>query len=214
MRLDRLIQTLLPHDEKFYQFFEESAENIIAAAGLLKELAHARPSEREAIVERIHDIEHRGDMITHKIFGELNATFVTPFDREDIQHLTSELDDILDFIDGAASRIHLYKIQDCTPDMIMLMEILEKSVKGVRRGVSLLRDFRKSDELLEILRSVNDDENKADAVFEHAVANLFEFEKDPINLIKLKEIYVVLETATDACEDAANVMETLLIKHG
>jgi uncharacterized protein len=214
MRLDRLIQTLLPHDEKFYQFFEESAENIIEAAGLLKVLAHARPADRGAIVEKIHEVEHRGDNITHKIFGELNATFVTPFDREDIQHLTSELDDILDFIDGAASRIHLYKIAECTPEMVKLMEILEKSVKEIRRGVSLLRDFRNSDELLSILRAVNDDENAADAVFERAVANLFENEKDPINVIKMKEVYVVLETATDACEDAANVMETLLIKHG
>ncbi len=214
MRLDRLIQTLLPHDEKFYTFFEESAQNIVNAVELLRNLASAPPEARESIVDKIHEAEHAGDMITHKIFGELNATFVTPFDREDIQHLTAELDDILDYIDGTASRLFLYKIPECTADMITLVGILQASVQKIRRGVSLLRDFRHSEELLEILRSVNDDENKADAVFEHAVANLFEFEKDPIRVIKLKEIYVVLETATDACEDAANVMETLLIKHG
>jgi uncharacterized protein Yka (UPF0111/DUF47 family) len=143
----------------------------------------------------------------------LNATFVTPFDREDIHTLASALDDVMDFIDGTASRFVLYKVSSCPPDMIALMGILEKSIVELRKGISLLRDFRKADQLQKILEKINDYENQADDVFEHAVADLFENEKNPIQIIVMKEIYVSLETATDACEDAANVMESLLIKH-
>src|SRR5712692_9327045 len=104
MKLDRFIQILLPHDEKFYTFFEESAQNLVKAGELLVELSRAEPSAREAIVERMHDLEHEGDSITHKIFAELSATFVTPFDREDIHSLASALDDIMDKMDGTVSR--------------------------------------------------------------------------------------------------------------
>ncbi len=214
MRLDRLIQVLLPHDEKFYSFFEESAQNLVDSANLLQDLHRSSKSNHTEIARKIHDHEHNGDSVTHKIFAELNATFVTPFDREDIHTLASALDDVMDFIDGTASRFVLYKVSSCPPDMIALMGILEKSIIELRKGISLLRDFRKADDLYKILEKVNDYENQADDVFEHAVADLFENERDPIQIIKMKEIYVSLETATDACEDAANVMESLLIKHG
>jgi predicted phosphate transport protein (TIGR00153 family) len=214
MRLDRLIQVLLPHDEKFYTFFEESSQNLVAAADLLMQLGRCSPAEREGIVNRMHEYEHQGDTVTHKIFAELSATFVTPFDREDIHSLASALDDIMDYIDGSAARFVLYKLRDCPKELASLMEILKRSVMELHRGVSLLRDFRKADEIKKILEKINEYENEADSVFEGAIADLFEHEKDPIQIIKLKEIYVGLETATDKCEDAANVIETLLIKHG
>ncbi|MBI5020740.1 MAG: DUF47 family protein [Ignavibacteriales bacterium] len=214
MRLDRLIQVLLPHDEKFYAFFEESAQNLVDASKKLHELQTCSPSEHQRIMDEIHDFEHRGDAVTHKIYAELNATFVTPFDREDIHLLASALDDVMDLIDGTASRFVLYKVSKCTSAMKNLMEILYNSILELQKGISLLRDFRKADELQKILRKVNEFENQADSVFDRAIADLFENEKDPVQIIKLKEIYVVLETATDACEDAANVMEGLLIKHG
>jgi predicted phosphate transport protein (TIGR00153 family) len=213
MKLDRLIQILLPHDEKFYQFFEESASNLVKAAELFTGLFEGSVSDHEAVVVKMHDLEHHGDSVTHKIFGELNATFVTPFDREDIHSLASALDDIMDCIDGSASRFVLYKIEECPVHIRELLQILYKSVVELRRGVVLLRDFRKSAELQKILESINEYENIADDIFEEAIAELFEWEKDAIKIIKLKEIYVALETATDKCEDAANVLETLLIKH-
>lgn len=213
MKLDRLIQILLPHDEKFYQFFEESASNLIKAAELFDGLFEGSVADHEKIVDKMHELEHHGDSVTHKIFAELNATFVTPFDREDIHLLASVLDDVMDCIDGSASRFVLYKIEDCPAYMRTLAKILEESVIELRRGVALLRDFRKSKELQEVLESVNEYENKADDIFEAAIADLFDHEKDAIRIIKLKEIYVGLETATDKCEDAANVLETLLIKH-
>ena len=213
MKLDRFIQILLPHDEKFYTFFEESAQNLVDAAQLLVEFSRSAPSARESIVERMHELEHQGDSVTHKIFAELSSTFVTPFDREDIHTLASALDDVMDYIDGTASRFVLYKIEKFPEPMLTLIAVLLKSVVELKRGVSLLRDFRRSDELQQVLELVNKSENDADAIFEQAVAALFEYEKNPVQIIKLKEIYVALETATDKCEDAANVLETLLIKH-
>lgn len=213
MRLDRLIQVLLPHDQKFYAFFEESAKNLVDAAELLPSLSRGTRADHEAIVNRIHHFEHQGDIITHNIFNELNATFVTPFDREDIHTLASALDDIMDYIDGSSARFVLYKIEQCPERMVLLMEILKKSVAELQKGVSLLRDFRRSGELQKVLEKINEYENEADATFESAIAELFDHEQNAIKIIKLKEIYVALETATDKCEDAANVMETLLIKH-
>jgi len=214
MRLDHLIQILLPHDEKFYTFFEESAQNLVNAATILPDLLRAKDIDRDLVLNKIHDLEHGGDSVTHKIYGELNSTFVTPFDREDIHLLASALDDIMDYIDGCASRFVLYKIREGPPTMLKLVEIMQKQVLELRRGVSMLRDFRDAAPLQKVLETVNEYENDADTVFEHAIAELFEREKDAIQIMKLKEIYVMLETATDKCEDAANVMESLLIKHG
>ena len=214
MRLDRLIQVLLPHDEKFYTFFEESAKNLVDAAHILPELFRAQGLDRELVMNKIHDLEHHGDTVTHQIYAELNSTFVTPFDREDIHLLASALDDVMDLIDGSSSRFVLYKVRECPPDMMRMIETLQRQVAELQRGVFLLRDFRQTEALQRILEKVNEYENEADAIFEHAIANLFELEKDPIQIIKLKEIYVGLETATDMCEDAANVLESLLIKHG
>lgn len=213
MKLDHLIQILLPHDEKFYTFFEESAQNLVDASKILRELRSGSAEQHEGTARLIHELEHRGDNVTHKIFAELNATFVTPFDREDIHILASALDDIMDYIDGSASRFFLYKVKSCPPEMARLIDILDGSVNELQKGVKLLRDFRKSAELQKILERVNEYENEADTVFQGAIAALFEDEKDAIQIIKLKEIYVGLETATDKCEDAANVMESLLIKH-
>ncbi|HUN65659.1 MAG TPA: DUF47 family protein [Bacteroidota bacterium] len=213
MRLDRLIQILLPHDEKFYQFFEESAKNLVKGADLFTSLFEGTPEDHEKVIQRMHELEHFGDAVTHKIFAELSATFVTPFDREDIHLLASALDDVMDYIDGSAARFQLYKLDRCPEAMRALVGILQKEVAELERGVFLLRDFRRSAELQKVLERINEFENEADDVFAKAIADLFEEERDAIKIIKLKEIYVGLETATDKCEDAANVLETLLIKH-
>lgn len=213
MRFDRFIQGLLPKDERFFSFFEESSQNLVDAAEVLQRLAMAKPKDRERLVMKMKDLEHKGDSITHKIFAEMNGTFVTPFDREDIHVLAAALDDVMDYMDGSASRVTLYKIRKCPQQMVKLIDILHQSILELHLGVSLLRDSRKHDQLQKVLEKVNEYENEADAVFELAIAQLFEREKDPINVIKLKEIYVGLETATDKCEDAANVLEAILIKH-
>jgi hypothetical protein len=213
MRFDRFIRVLLPKDDRFFSFFEESSDNLIDAAEVLKKIAAAKPDERDQLVVKMKDLEHKGDSITHKIFAEMNGTFVTPFDREDIHVLAAALDDVMDYMDGSASRFTLYRIRECPKRMTELIDILHQSILELHRGVCLLHDLHKHDQLQKVLEKVNTYENDADAVFELAIAELFERETDPINVIKLKEIYVGLETATDKCEDAANVLEAILIKH-
>lgn len=214
MRLDKIIQRLLPHDESFYKFFEEASQNLVNAAALLKDLSLAKEGlDREKLVMQIKELEHHGDNLTHKIFSELNSTFVTPFDREDIHQLTSALDDVLDHMDGTASRISLYKIKKYPESMLRLVDVLQLSITELHRGVGMLRDLNKTNELQRVFQKINEYENNADAIFENGVADLFDREKDAVQIIKLKEILVGLETATDKCEDAANVLEGIYIKH-
>ena len=213
MRFDNLLQILLPQDKKFFDLFEQSAKNLKAAGELLMMLPEATPSQREVMLQQMAELEHKGDEITHSIFAELSATFVTPFDREDIHVFASAMDDILDYIHGCSKRFVLYKVNVCPAQMTDLIVILQKSINELVNAVPLLRDLQKTVELKSILEIVNRYENDADDVFESAIADLFDNEKDAIRLIKLKELYVALETATDKCEDVANIMETILIKH-
>jgi uncharacterized protein len=213
MRLDRILQVFLPHDEHFFGLFEESAQNITLATGALQLLPAVHGEEREKLIERINEYEHEGDRITHRIFSELSSTFVTPFDPEDIHVLASALDDILDNIDGSAQRFLLYKIKECPPDMQRLIQALHASVIELQRGIHMLRKLHKPDDMRAVIRKVNEYEDQADTIFDHAIADLFDNLTDPIEIFKLKEIFVALETATDMCEDAANVLETILIKH-
>lgn len=213
MGFDRFIQALLPHDKKFYALFERSAALLLEASDALCEIPTATPVQREQVVRKIQELEHRADDVAHAIFDELNAAFVTPFDREDVHSLASALDEIMDFIHGSSNRFMLYKIVECPTQMGQLIEILHSSVVELKKGVSLLADMRDAAPLMQIVQLVNKYENDADSVFERAIAELFENEKDAIRIIKLKEIYVSLETATDMCEDAANVLESIIIKH-
>ena len=214
MKIDQLIRKLLPKDEKFYQLLEESTANLVKGGEALNMLPKCKTQEdREKTASVIKEIEHQGDSITHRIFNELNSTFVTPIDREDIHLLASALDDVLDHIDGVTARFNLYKVQAVPENMVHLIEVLNKSIVELSNGVHHLRNLNDMKSLGEIIKKVNDYENEADTIFDQAIADLFEKEKDPITIIKLKEIFVGLETATDKCEDAANVLEGLLIKH-
>jgi uncharacterized protein len=214
MKIDQFIKKFLPHDDNFYVLLEESAQNLVKAGVELKKLPLCKKqSQREEIARRIKDIEHDGDLITHNIFSELNSTFVTPLDREDIHELTSALDDVLDHIDGCAHRFAMYKITRVPKAFSQLIDVLLLSIDELKNGVHLLRNLNKTDLLQDSFKMVNEYENQADEIFDQAVADLFAKEKNAIQIIKLKEILVGLETATDKCEDAANVLEGILIKH-
>ncbi len=214
MWFDKILHTLLPTDEKFYKLLEESTRNLLSASEMLRTFTGKKSaSERDKLSVQIHALEHIGDDVTHKIYSELNSTFVTPFDREDIHALGSSIDDVLDEIDGSVGRIVLYKIKDLPSSVVKLVDVLHLSIEELHRGVHLLRNIHKTDELQKVLRKVNEYENEADSIFERAVADLFHHEKNPVQIIKLKEVLVGLETATDKCEDAANVLEGILIKH-
>jgi predicted phosphate transport protein (TIGR00153 family) len=214
MKLDQIIKKLLPHDDNFYVLLEESAQNLIRAGEAIKSLPQCKTQkQREDVAKRIKDIEHDGDLITHKIFSELNSTFVTPLDREDIHELASALDDVLDHMDGCAHRFAMYKISRVPKAMSQLIDVLVLSIEELKNAVHLMRNLNETEQFQCSFQKVNEYENLADDLFDRAVADLFEKEKNPVQIIKLKEIFVGLETATDKCEDAANVLEGILIKH-
>jgi len=215
MKIDGILHALLPKDDSFFLLFERDAENLLNAAAVFKDLMTNRISkeERAQKIRKIEEIEHRGDEFTHQIFKALGTTFITPFDREDIHTLASKLDDILDYIQGAANRIILYRVDDISPEAERLAELVYEGVVELHKAIGLLRDLRKADVINESLVRINSMENEADDLFERAIASLFDSCKDPIQLIKVKELLVSLETATDQCEDAANAIESILVKH-
>jgi len=215
MKIDAILHALLPKDDSFFLLFERDAENLLSAAVVFKDLMTNRISkeERAQKIRKIEEIEHRGDEFTHQIFKALGKTFITPFDREDIHTLASKLDDILDYIQGAANRIILYRVDNISPEAERLAQLVYEGVVELHKAIGLLRDLRKADVINESLVRINSMENEADDLFERAIASLFDTCKDPIQLIKVKELLVSLETATDQCEDAANAIESIIVKH-
>jgi len=215
MRLDRFLHFLLPTDDTFLILFEKDVENLLAAASTFKELMSNAISkeERGQKIRKIEEFEHKGDEVTHNIYSELGSTFITPFDREDIHELASKLDDILDYIHGAAARIVLYRGESISREQERLAELIFEQVAELHKAIPQLRNFKSVKEISESLVRINSIENEADDLFERAIASLFDTCKDPIQLIKEKELLVSLETATDQCEDAANVLESIIVKH-
>ncbi|MBF8259042.1 MAG: low-affinity phosphate transport protein of unknown function DUF47 [Actinobacteria bacterium] len=201
---------ILPTDHAFFDMFEKASQNIQVGAEILKDLLDNFIDIKEK-ARQIEEVEHKGDTITHDIVRKLNTTFITPIDREDILALASALDDIIDLIHAAATRIVLFKITESTSQAKELGFLILKSVRELNRGISLMRS--KMNEVYDHCVEVNSLENEADRVCRDAIAYLFEHEKDPITIIKWKEIYETLETATDRCEDAANVLEGVALKN-
>ncbi len=200
---------LIPKDTKFFDMFAEMASNLGDGARLLKQTLEDF-NNVEARVRQLKDIEHRGDEMTHNILTKLNQTFITPFDREDIHRLASSLDDVLDFVYAAGVRLVMYKITSAPAAASQLAGIIVKQSDQLTDALALLE--KNHENVLENCVEINRLENEADGVARSAIAVLFEKEKDPISLIKLKELYEVLETATDKAEDAANVLEGVVVK--
>jgi predicted phosphate transport protein (TIGR00153 family) len=200
---------LIPKDISFFAMFAEMSNNLIAGASVLADL-FADYHEVPGKIKEIRRIEHVGDDLTHSILTKLNQTFITPFDREDIHKLASSLDDVLDLINSAGARITMYKITQPPPAAAELARIILLQSRELAKAVPLLQ--KNGDVLLHCVE-INRLENEADQVSRQAIGELFEHEKDPINLIKIKELIEVLETATDKAEDAADVLETVALKN-
>jgi predicted phosphate transport protein (TIGR00153 family) len=200
---------LIPRDTKFFDLFADMARNLGDGARLLKQTLDDF-KDVGVRVQQLKDIEHRGDEMTHNVLTRLNQTFITPFDREDIYRLASSLDDVLDFVYAAGVRLIMYKITSAPQAASQLAEIIIKQCDQLTQAMVKLD--KKNDQLLENCVEINRLENEADQIAREAIALLFEKEKDPISLIKLKELYEVLETATDKAEDAANVLEGVVLK--
>jgi len=201
---------LIPREAKFFEMFAEITSNVIEGAKVLSDLLSNWDYERLGeTAQRMRDIEHRGDEMTHQLLIKLNQTFITPFDREDIHLLASSLDDVLDFIYGATNRLVTYKITQPSPSAKVLAAIILKQAQELGKAVSLIQ---KNHALLGHCVEVNRLENEADQVAQEAIGRLFDGGYDPITLIKLKELLEILEEATDKAEDAANVLETVVLK--
>lgn len=200
---------LIPKDTSFFRMFSAMSENLIAGArGLVSLFADYRDVERK--IDEIRRIEREGDELTHAILTKLNQTFITPFDREDIYQLASKLDDVLDFIHTATTRILMYRITAPPPAAAELAKIILMQSEELQKAVSLMQ---KNGDILQHCVEINRLENEADNVAQQAIANLFEREKDPITLIKIKELVEFLERATDKAEDVANVLESVVLKN-
>ncbi|HLV87603.1 MAG TPA: DUF47 family protein [Candidatus Sulfotelmatobacter sp.] len=200
---------LIPRDDSFFDMFAAMSANVIAGARALVDL-FADYSDVERKIERIRHIEREGDELTHTVLTKLNQTFITPFDREDIHQLASKLDDVLDFINAACSRINMYRITNPPAAAGALARIILLQSQEMQKAVSLMH---KNGNILVHCVEINRLENEADQVAEQGIAKLFECEKDPINLIKNKELIEFLERATDKAEDVANVLETVVLKN-
>ena len=199
---------LVPKDTKFFDMFVEMTANIGEGARLLKAILDDFENV-EVRVKQLKALEHKGDDMTHAVLVKLNQTFITPFDREDIHQLASKLDDVIDYVYAAGERLVMYKILQAPPAVAELAGVIIRQADQLSKAVSMLE---KHDNVLEICVEINRLENEADQIGRAALAALFEKEKDPINLIKIKELIEVLEWATDKAEDAANVLESVVLK--
>lgn len=214
MSLNGIFQYFVPKDKKFFPLFEQASTNLIALGTALNELVNTpEPEDRKQYVKLIEDLEHKGDDITHQIHLELGKNFITPFDREDIHTLASALDDVADYIHGSANRIILYQVHVMTEPIREMATLILEAVTVMDKAIHELRNLKNIRNITDACVRINSIENKADYVFDKAVGNLFEFEKDAIVLIKYKEVLSALETATDMCEDVANVLESILVKN-
>lgn len=205
---------LIPKDEKFQELFELQAAHAVEAAKVFKELVGNWKQDSPAF-DRLRDIEHEADITTHEIIDKLNRTFVTPFDREDIHELASEMDDIVDLIQSITSRMNLYRVDQTNEGLAQLADILWQAAESVKKATLALHQYGNSNRrLLDYCIEINRLENAGDRALENALGKLFQGKPDPLEVIKWKEIYEVTETAIDKCEDVANIIEGIAVKQG
>jgi predicted phosphate transport protein (TIGR00153 family) len=214
MALNSFLKIFMPKNKVFYELFESVAENAAKMSSLLRDVvAESDFDKRGAIINQIEDLEHTNDELTHNIFTELGRNFITPFDREDIHYLASSLDDIADYIFAAAKKINFYRVNPNDMGMQKMTELIEQSTHQVLMAVSGLRNMADMRKITESLVKINSAENQADDIFDMSIERLFATEPDAKEVIKKREIYQVMEIVTDKCEDASNVIESIIIKY-
>jgi uncharacterized protein len=203
----------IPKDQKFFDHFEELADTIERGGKLfldiLNNFEHSEPK-----LATLKEIEHEADRLTHTLFAKLHKTFITPLDREDIHALANRMDSILDIVEGAAVRMYLYGVKKPGKELIEQALILDSAIGVVKRVIYGLRDVKNSKMIIEACVEIHTIENQGDYLLHQCIARLFQQEKDPFELIKMKEIYELVEEAIDTCEDVTNVVEGIVLKHG
>jgi uncharacterized protein len=205
---------LAPKNRVFYELFEKSADNVRQMGLLLTQVVRESDfDKRQTIIGQMEDVEHANDELTHSLFTELGRNFITPFDREDIHYLASALDDIADFIYASAKKVNFYRVNPNEIGIHKLSDIILLSTEQVLTAVGELRNMKNMRIITEALVKINSLENEADDIFDMSIERLFATEADAKEVIKKREIYQAMETATDKCEDAANVIESIIVKY-
>jgi predicted phosphate transport protein (TIGR00153 family) len=202
----------LPRETSFFDFFERHAAKTVEG---VKEFVALASGEVDVVTgaKRIKQIEHETDVITHHCVEALHKTFITPIERDDIHRLITRMDDIMDYVEAAAERIALYELATMTPEAKAMALVLLRATEEIQRALRGLRDLRNGEAIIRSCIEINRMENEADDILRATVAKLFKEERDPITVIKWKEIYENLENATDRCEDVANIIEGVVLEH-
>jgi uncharacterized protein len=212
--LNSILKIFLPKDRIFYQLFESVAKELVKMGDKLKEMVNEPDYDtRSKYLKELEDMEHVNDDLTHQIFMELGKNFITPFDREDIHYLASALDDIADYIYATAKKINFYRVNPDDIGIRKFGDIIPLGCVAVHNAVIELRNMKNMRQITDALVSINSIENQADDIYDMSIERLFATEPDAKELIKKKEIYQVMEIVTDKCEDAANVIESIIVKY-
>jgi predicted phosphate transport protein (TIGR00153 family) len=214
MSFDSILKFFLPKDRVFYTLFEEVATTLVQMGEIFKNAMNEEDlNKRDEMLRKLEEMEHKNDETTHQIFIELGSNFITPLDREDIHYLATSLDDIADYIWGAAKRIVNYQIDDKSNTIQAFAEIICKSIKAINTSIYGLRGMKNLRDITSSCVIVNSLENDADNLLDTAMLSLFSSNISAVELIKQKDIFQMLEVVTDKCEDAANVVESIIIKY-
>lgn len=211
---NNFIKIFTPKNKVFYEVFEEVANTVVKMSGILNDMVQeSEVDKRVVLLGEIEELEHVNDGHTHQIFTELGRNFITPFDREDIHYLAIALDDIADYIYSAAKKINIYRINPNDTGIYKMAQLIEYGAKQIQIAIHELRNMKNLRKITDALIKINDIENQADDVFDMSIELLFQNEQDFKEVIKKREIYQVMEVATDKCEDASNVIESIIIKY-
>jgi predicted phosphate transport protein (TIGR00153 family) len=203
---------LIPKEEKFFDLFEELVDKIEEGITLFLDMLNHYDTFDVRLV-KLKEVEHEADMITHRTYEKLHKTFLTPLDREDIYALVNKMDSVLDLTEASAVRMSLFKIKKPAPELFQQARILRDAIGKLKKMVHGLRDMKNSKMILDACVEINTLENEGDTLLRKMMGNLFENEKDPIELIKCKEIFERFEEAIDVCEDVSNIAEGIVLKH-
>ena len=214
MAFNTVLKFFLPKDRIFYQLFENVAEVLVKMGNKLKEVVNEPDYElRGKLIKEVEDMEHINDEYTHKIFTELGKNFITPFDREDIHYLATSLDDIADYIYASAKKINFYRVDPNDIGIQKMGDLIALGCVQVHKAVTELRNMKNMRQITDALIAINSIENQGDDIFDMSIERLFATEQDAKEVIKKREIYQIMEVVTDKCEDAANVIESIIIKY-
>ncbi|MEO8711515.1 MAG: DUF47 family protein [Parafilimonas sp.] len=214
MAFNTFMKIFQPKDKVFYTLFEEVVDTVAEMSNMLKRLiSESERDKRFGILNEMENAEHKNDDTTHRIYTELGRTFITPFDREDIHFLATALDDVADYIYSSGKRIAFYNIGNDDEGIMKLANLIGFAVQELKIAVTGLRNMRNLQAMTTALVKINSIENQADDIYDLSIERLFDMEQDVKMLIKKREVYHAMETATDKCEDAGNAIETIIIKY-